>query len=112
MTTAHTTQEATVTMKVRVTQIRKGDRFFNEYWGCEVIACTDAYRLDGRVDPEHYHPTKPKPKVAVMMSQDDRGEWHHGWWMIEVGVNDGHGAGGAWSEIEHRSIEVKRPAQA
>lgn len=92
--------------KVRVTQIKKGDRFWNEYWGREVIAATDAYRLDGTVDPEHYHATRPKPKVAVMSHAE--GQWHHGWWMIEVGVNDGHGSAGAWSEIEHRSIEVER----
>src|SRR5262245_3559680 len=51
-------------LKVKVTQLKKGDRFWNEYWNKEVICTTDAYRLDGTLDPEHYSATKAKPKVA------------------------------------------------
>ena len=93
-------------IKVRVTGIKKGDRFWNEYWDREVIAATDAYRLDGTVDPENYHATKPKPKVGVCHWNGT--EWIRDWWMIEVGINDGKGAGGGWSEVEHRYIEVER----
>jgi hypothetical protein len=93
-------------MKIRVSQIRKGDRFFNEFWNKPVIATTDAYRLDGTLDPEHYSDRKPKPKEAICYFAD--GEWRRAWWMIEVGVNDGNGAGGGWSAPEYYYIEVER----
>jgi len=102
--------KATGKIKIRVTQIKKGDRFWNEYWGKEVIATTDAYRLDGKLDPENYSETKPKPKVAVCEHVD--GKWTHLWWMVEVGVGDGRGSGGGWSEVEHRYIEVERGVEA
>jgi len=93
-------------LKVRVSGIKKGDRFYNEYWGREVIATTDAYRLDGRDGAEVYRDGKG-PTVAVM-SQSTDGQWNHCWWMVEVGISDGKGSGGIWSEVEHRSIEVER----
>lgn len=94
-------------VSVRISQIKKGDRFYNEYWGREVIATTDAYRLDGTIDPENYHPTKPKPKRAQCTHNGT--EYVHDWWMIEVGVRDPERlSSGIWSEVEHRSIEVER----
>ena len=95
--------------KIPVTQIKKGDCFWNEFWQKEVRATSDAYRLDGTVDPKNYHPTRPKPKEAICYYAD--GEWHRSWWMIEVGVNDGNGAGGGWSAPEYHTIEVKREAE-
>src|SRR4051812_32172164 len=105
---------AVKTMKIKVTQIKKGDRFYNEYWNKDVIATTDAYRLDGTLDPEHYSPTKKKPKVAVCSHNGT--EYIHNWWMIEVGVTTvgtgtGEIAGGGWSEVEHRYIEVERDVE-
>ena len=98
-------------LKVRVTQIKKGDRFFNEYWGRDVIATRDAYRLDGGdYDSEAtgYAPgTKPTRAVC---SRDSEGVWHQSWWMVEVPVTSAETYidGGIWSEVEHRSIEVER----
>ncbi|HEY7421492.1 MAG TPA: hypothetical protein VH541_05735 [Gaiellaceae bacterium] len=95
-------------IKISVTRIRKGDRFTNEYWGGRtVIATTDAYRLDGTVDPEHYHPTKPKPCVAECERTPD-GVWRPSWWRWEVGITDGNGAGGGWSAREDERIVVER----
>jgi|SRR5215471_2212421 len=96
-------------IKVRVTQIKKGDRFWNEYWGRDVIATTDAYRLDGRESAPHYGNREHAPTVAVM-AQDSEGTWHHSWWMVEVGVRSAEKYidGGLWSEVEHRTIEVER----
>jgi hypothetical protein len=96
-----------VKVKVPVHKIRKGDRFWNEYWNKFVFATTDAYRLDGTLD-ERYSATRPKPKVAHCSFY--AGEWQVDWYVWEVGVNDGNGAGGGWSEVEHRYIEVEREA--
>lgn len=98
-------------MKVRVSAIKKGDRFFNEFWQKDVVATTDAYRLDGTMDPEQYSTRKAKPKVAIM-SQDERGEWQHCWWMIEVGVHGIDGGAGGWSKPEYHYIEVEREVSA
>jgi len=109
-------QEPTKT-RIRVSQIKKGDRFWNEFWGKEVIATSDAYRLDGTID-ERYSDTKPKPKEAVMHYDVRSGEWRHSWWMIQVGVTTVGvpGAttisGGGWSKPEYEYIEVVREEEA
>lgn len=96
-------------IKVRVSQIKKGDRFYNEYWGKDVIATTDAYRLDGAVDPL-YSDRGPKPKEAVMHYDPTSGKWLHSWWMIQCGVTTvgDRVAGGGWSKPEYEYIEVMR----
>jgi len=98
-------------MKIRVTQIKKGDRFWNEYWNCDVIATTDAYRLDGRDDEVSGYRPGRKPKQAQCHWNGT--EWVQDWWMVEVGVTtvgtkSDRVAGGGWSEVEHRYIEVER----
>lgn len=96
-------------LKIRASAIKKGDRFINEFWnGVEVVATTDAYRLDGTVDPENYHPKTPKPTEAICY-RNSAGEWVQTWWMIEVGVHDPvRIAGGGWSAPEYYYIEVER----
>jgi hypothetical protein len=101
-------RHATGKIKVRVTQIKKGDRFFNEYWNEEVVATTDAYRLDGRDDDVSGYKPGQKPKQA--QCHWDGKEWQRDWWMVEVGVSGlNRGGGGGWTEVEHRFIEVERP---